>query len=35
MISYVILKAVTGRYKEVSWTMAIVSILFLARIIFM
>lgn len=35
MISYVILKVVTGRYKEVSWTMAIVSILFLARIIFM
>jgi len=35
MISYVVLKVVTGRYKEVSWTMAIVSILFLARIIFM
>lgn len=35
MISYVVLKAVTGRYKEVSWTMTIVSILFLVRIIFM
>ena len=35
MISYVVLKAVTGRFKEVSWTMTIVSILFVARIIFM
>lgn len=35
MISYVVLKAVTGRFKEVSWTMTIISILFVLRIIFM
>lgn len=35
MISYVVLKAVTGRFKEVSWTMTIISILFVIRIIFM
>lgn len=35
MISYVVLKTVTGRFKEVSWTMTIISILFVLRIIFM
>ena len=35
MISYVVLKVVTGRYKEVSWTMAIISVLFVLRIVFM
>lgn len=35
MISYVVLKAITGRFKEVSWTMLVVSILFVLRIILM
>ena len=35
MVSYVVLKAITGRFKEVSWTMTIISILFVLRIIFM
>ncbi len=35
MISYVVLKVVTGKFKDVSWTMLIISILFIARIIFM
>ena len=35
MISYVALKAVTGRYKEISATMWILSGLFILRIIFM
>lgn len=35
MISYTLLKGVTGRFKEVSWTMSIVSLLFITRIIFM
>ena len=35
MISYVVLKGITGRYKEISWTMAIISMLFVLRIAFM
>ena len=35
MISYVVLKGITGRYKEVSWTMAVISVLFVLRIAFM
>lgn len=35
MISYVLLKTVTGKFKEISWTMFIISILFLGRIFFM
>lgn len=35
MISYVVLKAITGRFKEVSWTMAVISVLFVLRIAFM
>lgn len=35
MISYVVLKAITGKFKDVSLTMWIVSALFIARIIFM
>ena len=35
MVSYVVLKAITGRFKEISWTMLIISILFVLRIIFM
>lgn len=35
MISYVLLKAVTGKFKDISWTMFIISILFLVRIFFM
>lgn len=35
MISYVLLKAVTGKFKDISWTMFIISILFIVRIFFM
>lgn len=35
MISYVLLKAVTGKFKDISWTMLIISILFILRIAFM
>ena len=35
MVSYVILKAITGRFKEISLTMWILSFLFIVRIIFM
>ena len=35
MITYTILKTVTGKTKEVSATMWILTILFIARIIFM
>src|SRR5690625_1429351 len=35
MISYVVLKGITGRYKEISWTMGIISVLFVLRIAFM
>lgn len=35
MITYTVLKAITGRTKEVSATMWVLSILFIARIIFM
>jgi len=34
MISYVILKSITGKFKDVSLTMLVVSILFILRIIF-
>ncbi len=35
MVSYVLLKAITGRFKEISLTMWILSFLFIVRIIFM
>ena len=35
MISYVALKAVTGRFKEISVTMWVLSALFILRIAFM
>lgn len=35
MVSYVILKAITGRFKDISLTMWILSFLFIVRIIFM
>ncbi len=35
MISYVVLKAITGKFKDISITMWLLSILFLIRIIFM
>lgn len=34
MISYVVLKAITGKFKDISLTMWIVSILFILKIIF-
>lgn len=34
MVSYVVLKGITGKFKEVSWTMLIISILFILRVIF-
>ena len=35
MISYVVLKVITGRYKEVSGTMGVIAVLFVLRIVFM
>lgn len=35
MISYTLLKGMTGKFKELSWTMVIISLLFLIRIFFM
>ena len=35
MISYTLLKGVTGKFKDISWTMLIISLLFIARIVFM
>lgn len=35
MISYVVLKAITGKFKDISPVMFVLSILFVARIIFM
>ncbi len=35
MISYTLLKGITGKFKDISWTMLIISLLFIARIVFM
>lgn len=35
MISYTLLKAITGKFKDISWTMLVISLLFLVRIFFM
>lgn len=35
MISYVVLKALSGRFKEISWVMWLLSILFVLRFVFM
>ncbi len=35
MITYVLLKVITGKFKDVSWTMFVISVLFLGRIFFM
>ncbi|MDN6161782.1 MAG: NCS2 family permease [Atopostipes sp.] len=35
MISYTLLKGITGRFKDVSWTMLLISLLFIIRIFFM
>jgi AGZA family xanthine/uracil permease-like MFS transporter len=32
-ISYVVLKVCTGRYKEVSWVMGVISLAFLVNLI--
>lgn len=34
MISYTLLKGITGKFKDISWTMLVISILFIIRILF-